>query len=151
MTVVLGLLLSVVFALLLNSPRLLLQHSAVSGLFGVVMLLSLLFPRPVTFYLIRSIKTQNDPRQLADFNASWSSPQVRSFYRVLTLVWGCVTIAQVVVTAFLSFSLSIPVMLVISPFLGFAFILPVAHWSMGYFRKNKTMFEQLRQQREASF
>src|SRR5262249_12729110 len=80
--VVVGLVLSAIFALVFNSPRLLLLQSAtVNGLFGVVMLLSLLFTRPILFYLVRSIMTQNDAQRLASFNADWAFPQVRAFYR----------------------------------------------------------------------
>jgi len=148
--VVSGLLLSAIFALLFNSPRiLLLQGSVVNGLFGVVMLLSLLFPRPILFYLVRSIMTQNDPQRLASFNADWAFPQVRSFYRVLSIVWGCVTIGQVMLVAFLAFNLPISLMLGISPILNFGIIIPAAHWSMAYFRKNKRIFDQLRHQRDA--
>src|SRR5437588_10058858 len=80
MLVVVGLLLSVVFALLFKSPQLLLlQGSAVNGLFGVGMLISLLMPRPALFYIVRSILTQNDPERIASFNADWPSPScVRS-------------------------------------------------------------------------
>lgn len=149
--VVVSLLLTAVFALVFQSPRLLLlQSSAVSGLFGVVMLISLLFPRPVLFYIVRSILTQNDPQRLASFNADWSFPQFRSFYRLLTTVWGCVTVAQVLLHALLIFTLPISLMLVIGPIMSFAAIMPVAHWSMLSFRKNKRIFDQLRQQRGAT-
>lgn len=148
--VVVGLLLSAAFALLFNSPRLLLlQSSAVSGLFGVAMLFSLLLPRPALFYIIRSVLTQSDPQRLASFNADWSIPQIRSFYRVLTVVWGCVTVAHVLLSAVLDFNLPISLMLTLGPILNFAVILPVAHWSMYYFRKNKPLFDQLHQQRAA--
>jgi len=149
--VVVSLLLSAVFALVFKSPRLLLlQSSAVSGLFGVVMLISLLFPRPILFYLIRSILTQNDAQRLASFNADWAFPQIRSFYRILTVVWGCLTVAQVLLHALLVFILPISLMLVLGPILNFAVIMPTAHWSMYYFRKNKPIFDQLRQQRDAA-
>jgi intracellular septation protein A len=149
--VVVSLLLSAVFALVFKSPRLLLlQSSAVSGLFGIVMLISLLFPRPVLFYLIRSILTQNDPQRLASFNADWAFPQIRSFYRLLTVVWGCLTVAQVLLLTLLVFTLPISLMLVLGPILNFAVIMPAAHWSMYYFRKNKPIFDQLRQQRDAA-
>jgi hypothetical protein len=149
--VVVSLLLSAVFALLFKSPQLLLlQGSAVSGLFGVGMLISLLMPRPALFYIVRSILTQNDPERLASFNADWSFPQFRSFYRVLTIVWGCVTVAQVIVLALLVFTLPISLMLVLSPILNFGVVMPVAHWSVHYLRKNKPTFDQLRQQREAA-
>jgi hypothetical protein len=149
-SVVLGLLLSAVFALLLNSPRLLLlQHSAVSGLFGVMLLLSLFFPRPGMFYLARSIMAQHDPQRLARMNASWELPQVRSFYRVLSAVWGCVTLVQVIISAVLCFILPIPMMLAISPFLSIAFVIPAAHWSMHYSRKHRSQLAQLHQRSDA--
>ena len=89
--VVVSLLLTAAFALLFKSPQLLLlQGAAVSGLFGIVMLISLLFPKPILFYVIRSILAQSDPQRVASFNADWTFPQVRSLYRLLTLVWGSI-------------------------------------------------------------
>jgi intracellular septation protein A len=149
--VVAGLVLSAVFDLVFHSPRiLLLQSSAVNGLFGVVLLLSLLFPRPLLFYLVRSIMTQNNAQRLASFNADWSFPQVRSFYRVLSVVWGCVTISQVMLVALLAFTLPISLMVGIGPILNVAIILPAAHWSVVYFRKNKRIFDQLRKLGDAA-
>jgi uncharacterized membrane protein len=151
MLVVVGLLLSAVFALLFKSPQLLLlQGSAVNGLFGVGMLISLLMPRPALFYIVRSILTQNDPQRIASFNADWAFPQFRSFYRTLTAVWGCVTVAQLMLHALLVFTLPISLMLVLGQILSFAVIMPVAHWSMHSLRKNKPIFDQLRQQRDAT-
>ena len=148
--VIASLLLTAVFALIFQSPRLLLlQGSAVNGLLGVGMLLSLLFPRPVLFYLIRSITTQNDPQRIASFNANWEFPQVRSFYRILTTVWGCVTVIQLLLHVGLVFTLPISLMLILSPILGFAFIVPAAQWSMHYVRKNQRLIAKLRQQRDA--
>lgn len=143
--VVLSLLLTAAFALLFKSPQLLLlQSAAVSGLFGVVMLVSLLFPRPILFYIMRSILMQNDPQHRASFNADWSFPQFRSFYRLLTIVWGCVTVAHLLLLTILVFTLPISLMLVLSPILNIAVIMPVAHWSMCCMRKNKRIFDQLR-------
>jgi hypothetical protein len=147
--VVTSLLLTAVFALLFKSPRLLLlQGSAVSGLLGVVMLISLLFPRPVLFYLVRSIRAYNDPESFANFNADWTFPQYRSFFRTLTAVWGCVTVAQLLLHVVLAFTLSISLMLVLSPIIGYAPIIPVVYWTIRTMRKNKPVFDQLRQQRD---
>lgn len=148
--VVVSLLLSVVFALVFKSPRLLLlQSSAVSGLFGVVMLVSLLFSHPVLFYIARSFMTQHDPVRIAPFNADWSIPQIRAFYRLLTLVWGSVTIAELVLHTVLVFHLPISTMLMLSPILSIAAIMPAAHWSMHMVRKNRPVFAQLRKERDA--
>ena len=140
--VVASLLLTAVFALLFRSPRLLLlQGSAVNGLFGVVMLVSLLFSRPILFYIIRSIVAQNDPQRAASFNANWAFPQVRHCYRLLTLIWGCVTVGQLLLVTVLVFNL---------PISGFAVIMPAAHWSMAMMRKNHRLVAQLREERDAA-
>ena len=147
--VIASLLLTAVFALAFQSPRLLLlQGSAVNGLLGIGMLISLLFPRPVLFYLMRSIMTQNDSQRIARFNADWAFPQVRSFYRILTIVWGCVTAGHLLLITALVFTLPISLMLIISPIMGFAFVIPAAQWSMHYMRKNQRLFAQLRQERD---
>lgn len=149
--VVAGLLLSAAFALLFNSPRLLLlQGSAISGLFGIALLVSLLFPRPILFYIVRSVVAQNDAQRIARFNADWDFPQFRTCYRILTIVWGCLMVAQVILHAILIFTLPIPLMLVLNPILNFCAIIPAAHWSMHYIGKNKPILEQLRQQRDAA-
>ena len=148
--VVVGLLLTAAFALLFKSPQLLLlQGAAVTGLFGVAMLVSLCFPKPILFYIVRSVLAHNDPQRAASFNADWAFPQVRSLYRLLTLVWGSVTLASLLLLAVLVFTLPISLMLVLSPILNIAVIMPAAHWSMHVMRKNKPIIDQLRQQREA--
>ena len=149
--VVANLLLSAAFALVFKNPRLLLlQGSAVNGVFGVVMLVSLLFSRPIIFYIVRSIKTQHDPVRVASFNADWSIPQIRSFYRLMTLVWGCVLIAELALHTVLAFRLPISTMLMLGTILGIAFIMPAAHWSMHLLRKNRPIFAQLRKERDAA-
>lgn len=150
MLVVVELLLTAAFALLFKSPQLLLLRGAtVSGLFGIAMLVSLLFPKPILFYIIRSVMAQSDPQRAASFNADWSFPRVRSLYRLLTLVWGCVTLASLLLLTVLVFTLPSSLMLILSPILSIAVIMPVAHWSMHIMRKNKPMIDQLRQQRDA--
>lgn len=83
-------------------------------------------------------------------NADWAFPQFRTCYRVLTTVWGCLTVAQLIVSAVLVFTLPISVMLVLGPIMSFAVIMPAAHWSMHYMRKNAPIIAQLRQQHDAS-
>lgn len=149
--VVVGLLLTAFFALVFKSPRLLLlQSSAVSGLFGLALLISLFFSRPILFYIVRYFMTQNDPTRSASFNADWSIPQVRTFYRTLTIVWGSVNVAHLLLLALMVFTLPISLMLVVGPLMGFAVIIPVTHWSIHYSRKNKQALAQLRQQRDAA-
>ena len=149
MMVVVGLLLTAIFALLFKSPQLLLlRGAAVSGLFGIAMLVSLCFPKPILFYVVRSVMTHNDVQRIASFNADWAFPQVRSLYRLLTIVWGCVTLASLLLLAVFVFTLPISLMLVLSPILNIAVTMPAAHWSMYIMHKNKPAIDQLRQQRD---
>ncbi len=119
------------------------------GLFGIVLLISLLFPRPALFYLARAVRAQNDEQHFARFNAGWAWPQIRFFYRKLTAIWGCVAIVHLLVQAVLAFTLPISVMLVLGPVLSFIIITPVAHWSRRAARKYKPFFDLVRQQQEA--
>src|SRR5450755_485823 len=71
--------LSAVAALGFNSPRLLLlKESAITGLFGLVMLGSLLAPRPVMFYFGRRFATDGTPASLAWWNGLWRYSGFRS-------------------------------------------------------------------------
>lgn len=144
---VINLFLSAIIALLFNIPRLLLiQTSSVIGILGMLMLISLLLPRPALFYLARSILAQNDPPYYASFNFGWSIPQYRSFYRTLTTVWGCVTFGNLVLQAILAFTLPIPVMLVLGPILVTCIMILTVGWSTRAVNKNKHLFEYARQQ-----
>ncbi len=147
--VVVGLLLTAACALLFKSPQLLLLRGAVvSGLFGVAMLVSLLFSKPILFYVVRSVMAHDGPQRVATFTADWAFPQVRSFYRLLTAVWGCVNLATLVVLAVLVFTLPISLMLILSPVISAATIMLAARWSMQTLSKNKPLIAQLRQQRD---
>lgn len=148
--VIVSMLISAAFALLFKSPRLLLlQTSTIMALFGVVMLVSLLFPRPAMFYLVRSMLAQNDPQRFASFNADWSILPIRSFYKTLTVFWGYVGVAQLPLLIVMAFTLPISLMLVLSPILSTVIISLLVHWSRHSFRKNKPIFDQLRWQRDA--
>jgi hypothetical protein len=149
---IVSLLLSAVIALLFNIPRLLLiQTSSVIGLLGLLMLISLLFPRPALWYFARSILGQNDPPRYASFNFGWSNlPQYRSFYRTLTAVWGCVTFGNLILQAILAFTLPIPVMLVLSPILVTCIMVLTVIWSTRIISKNEQLFEYIRQQTNAT-
>ena len=145
---IISLLLSAVIALLFNIPRLLLiQTSSVIGLLGLLMLISLLFPRPALWYLARSLLAQNDPPRYASFQFGWSNlPQYRSFYRTLTAVWGGVTVANLLLQVNLAFTLPIPVVLVLNPLLVTCIMTLTIGWSVHAVNKNKPLFDYVRQQ-----
>jgi hypothetical protein len=114
--VVLGfLVIGVVTSLLFDDPRLLLlKESAVTGLFGLVLLGSLLAPRPLMFYFGRRFATGGQPERLAWWNGLWQYPGFRRTQRVLTAVWGGVLLVEAVLRGVLTYVLTTGTMVVVN-------------------------------------
>ncbi len=139
--VIFGLLLSSLAAVLFNSPRLLLlQGSLVGCLLGLTFLVSLLFPRPLFFYLLRSSVTANQAEHVARFNATWASPNVRALCRLLTLVWGGTIIIGAVIQAAIAFTFPISLALTINQVLNLLIIFGVTAFTVSYTRRRRHFF-----------
>jgi hypothetical protein len=109
------LVIGVVTSLLFDDPRLLLlKESAVTGLFGVVLLGSLLAPRPLMFYFGRRFATGGSAEKIAWWNGLWQYQGFRHTQRVLTLVWGVTLLGEAVLRGVLAFVLPVGTMVVIN-------------------------------------
>jgi hypothetical protein len=109
------LVIGVVTSLLFDDPRLLLlKESAVTGLFGLVLLGSLLAPKPLMFYFGRRFATGGTPERIAWWNGLWQYPGFRRTQRVMTLVWGVVLLAEAVLRGVLAFVLPVGPMVVVN-------------------------------------
>jgi hypothetical protein len=109
------LVIGVLTSLLFDDPRLLLlKESAVTGLFGVVLLGSLLAPRPLMFYFGRRFATGGSAEKIAWWNGLWQYPGFRRTQRVLTLVWGVTLLGEAVLRGVLAFVLPVGTMVVIN-------------------------------------
>src|ERR671937_766555 len=87
--VFLSLALSSVLVLVGGSPRLILvRESALSGVFGVLMLLSLFWPQPLVYYLARHFVAPGASARWHTFQRTATAPRFRSFLRLLTVIWG---------------------------------------------------------------
>jgi hypothetical protein len=70
-------------------PRLLLvKDSLVTGGFGLVCLVSMLFPRPLMFYFGAKFGTDGTSRGLAWWNGLWQYRTFRRSQYVITTLWG---------------------------------------------------------------
>ena len=84
-----GILLSLLVMLMGGSPRvLLMRESLLSGLFGVVFLLSLLSGKPLLFYLARATVARESDEGGWRFDLRWQELAFRRGIRQMTLVWG---------------------------------------------------------------
>jgi hypothetical protein len=134
--VLLGIVTSGIALLFGGSPRILLvRESLFTGAFGVTCFLSLLLPRPMMFYFGRHFVAGDDARKRKQFNASWELPQVRFANRLITIVWGTVYVAELVVRVILIYTLSTQVVLMLSPLLiGGATVFTII-WTFRYVRR----------------
>jgi len=143
--------LGVIAAAGFNSPRLLVvKESAVNGLFGVVLLASLLAPRPLMFYFGRRFATNGTAEGIAAWNALWQHPGFRHSQRVITSVWGVALTTAALVQIGLSYVLSTDAMVLVFnvlPYLVFAVLIT---WTISYGRRSRARGEANRRSQEST-
>lgn len=125
-----------------GGPRLLLiRESFITATVGLAYLVSLVFPRPLSFYFARHFITGNVPERMEAFNALWQYPAFRYTMRLTAIVWGLGFLLEMGVRSFLVFTLTIPQFLVISPFVFYGFIGGMALWTVLYTREGRKRIE----------
>jgi hypothetical protein len=143
MLVIAGIATSLVATMLGGNPRLLLvRESFITGVFGLVFLGSLWFPRPLMFYIVQATLAKQGIAE-DQFAAKWSVPSFRQTFYLMTAVWGAGLIAQMVLQIILAFALSIEQDLVVSPIVGYGFYFVLFGWSFWYGKKRKEQRERL--------
>jgi intracellular septation protein A len=119
-----------------NSARLVLvKESVVTGLFGVLVLGSLLLPRPLMFYFGRKFATDGSAASVAYWNGLWRYPSFRRTQRVISVVWGVVFLAEAGARIALSYALSTSAMAVVSSVLPLAVVGALVAWTVSYGRR----------------
>jgi len=114
----------------------LIKESMVTGVFGLLCLASLLFPRPLMFYFGRQFSSAGDPARAAAFGGMWQNPKFRAVNRNMTLVWGVGYLCEAAVRIALSFTLAIPVFLVVSQVLSIGVTIALILWTLAYARRS---------------
>jgi hypothetical protein len=131
--VLLGIMTDGVALLFGGGPRLLLiRESLFTGAFGFACFVSLLLPRPIMFYFGRYFMAGPDPQRQARFNASWQLPEVRFSHRLITSVWGCVFLGELILRIILIYNVSAAAVLIISPVLLGTLTVVTMIWAFSY-------------------
>lgn len=131
--VLLGITTDAVAILFGGSPRLLLiRESLFTGAFGVACFFSLLLPRPMMFYFGRYFFAGMDEERQARFNASWRLSEVRFCHRLITTVWGCVFLGELLIRIVLIYTLSAALVLIISPLMIGTLTIVTMIWAFSY-------------------
>ncbi|MBA4708791.1 VC0807 family protein [Aquitalea aquatica] len=115
-----GIVLSLLVMLLGGSPRvLLMRESLLSGLFGVVFLLSLLTARPLVYHLALATVVRESADGRARFIQRWQEPAFRQAIRRMTGLWGWGLTLEALIRAAMIWQLSVDSFLLLSPFVSY--------------------------------
>jgi hypothetical protein len=96
----------------------LVKESLLTGVWGLIMLGSLLAKRPLTFYFGRQFVAGGDAERAAWYDRLWEKPAFRAIQRRICVMWGLGLIAEAVLRVVLVTLLPIPIFLVVSPAMG---------------------------------
>jgi ABC-type multidrug transport system permease subunit len=136
---------SVAASLISGSTRFtLLKESVFTGVFGAILLVSLLFPQPIMFYFSRQFAAGGDPARIAHWNDLWQHASFRRSQRVITAVWGCGWVLDALIRVALVFILSTSLFLVVSQVLFFGIFIGIFYWMMAYVRRVRKQGEEAR-------
>jgi intracellular septation protein A len=128
----LGLILGVVAALLGGDERfILLRESYVTGVMGVVFLVSLLASRPLIYHFAERF-VGRDPKM----DEKWRTlPGYRRAFRLMTGVWGVSLLLEACVKVFLVYALSVSAFLAVSSFVTYGIIGLTIWWNVSHVRR----------------
>jgi EamA domain-containing membrane protein RarD len=84
------------------------------------------------FYFGRHFMAGTDPRRQARFNVAWQLPEVRFSHRLITSVWGCVFVGELMVRIVLIYNVSAATVLIVSPFLIGGLTIVTMIWAFSY-------------------
>ena len=141
----------IISGLVLQNTRLILiSSSLVTGAYGVIMLASLLTSTPLILTLFMNTLAGNAPAQREQFTERWPEDGSRSFFALITALWGGGLLIELVVRIILTFTLTVDQFLVIGPivqysFLGVMLLMPLLFARIRRSRKRK-LPERLSQQ-----
>lgn len=120
---------------------LLVRESLITGAVGLVFLGSLLFKRPLMYYLaVRFLKR--------DFADNWKYDYFRYVMRLMTSVWGILLVMESVVRVVMVVQLSTSQFLALSNLVLYGFVGAAILWTVFYRKKSALRLEQIKLQSE---
>lgn len=120
--ILLGIVAGLILTLVSHDARLMLiRESFFTAIFGLTFLISLLFSKPLTYALGRSL-VAGDPERLAQYESRWQQQTFRNGMRGQTIILGIGLLTEAAARSFLVFLLPIAQFLVISPFVQWGII-----------------------------
>ncbi|MGH7737067.1 MAG: VC0807 family protein [Candidatus Tyrphobacter sp.] len=117
--ILLGMIVGLIPAAFGGTQRMLLiRESFLTGLIGVVLLVSpFVMRQPIFYYVFREFLTANDKLPEGHFEVLWRAAYFRRGVRVVTIVWGAVMLGDFVMRAFIALRMSVGFALGVAPVL----------------------------------
>ncbi|MCP9801934.1 VC0807 family protein [Synechococcus sp. RedBA-s] len=129
---------SILAAAIGGDPKvMLIRESMVTGVLGIVCLLSLLAPRPILFYVGRQFNTSHNSMTFEAYNAIWDNTETQILFRVITLAWGLGWVGEFVLRVIMVSTLSPPQVLMITPFIFNGITVGLIAWTFAYTSRAK--------------
>lgn len=113
-----------------NEKILLVRESLVTASVGFVFLGSLLFTRPIMYYLALRFMGNKE------FPTNWNYAYFRFVLRLMTLVWGVMLTAEAAVRVYMVYHMSTEDYLALSNFVLYGFIGAAILWTVVYRRRS---------------
>lgn len=115
-----------------------LRENLVTGLIGVVFLVSAAIGRPLIYQLaLAATRRKGQGEEAKRLEALRAKPQFRRTMMRMTLVWGCGLILQTAVACVLVFHMSIQRYLIVSPIVGYGMLGLLMLWTFWYGNRMK--------------
>ncbi|WP_213095465.1 VC0807 family protein [Bacillus sp. FJAT-49736] len=119
-----------------NEKIILLRESFVTGIMGMLFLLSLFLQKPLIYYFAKRFTTN-------DYERFWDYDYFRFVIRFITIVWGISLLLEAMIKAYLVFSLSTTAFLAVSPIIFYGILAVVILWTIYYRRYSKHKLDQI--------
>lgn len=141
--VLLGIVVGTVLGLLSGSARLVLAEGSVpTAVFGLVCLGSLWARRPLIYRFAIEFIGADTPRG-RDFESLWQYPAFRHSFRLYTVVWGVVYLAEAAARIIIIETASTSTALTVSKVMPYAVAAALVGWMVAYGRRAKREGERL--------
>lgn len=115
-----------------------LRENLVTGLIGLVFLVSAAIGRPLIYHLARANMLRTSQQSEAErLEKLRDNKGFRRSMTLMTVVWGCGLLAQTFVACMLVFQMSIRHYLVVSPIVGYGMTGALALWTFWYVKRRK--------------
>jgi hypothetical protein len=124
----LGIVVSIIAIFVGGDPRILLvRESLVTGMLGIVCLVSLLFPKPFMYYLGQHFS----PIRFSDY---WQYSGFRRYMYLITIAWGAFFIGEFLLKVLLVYTLPVAAAVGVTPIVFYVLLTLMIAWTMLYSR-----------------